>query len=465
MPLPDPNAVYGYGEDFTNLWFVSHNQDGTLKSSLTAIFNVATAPYSAVGNGVADDTTPLQTAIDAASSAGGGIVFLPRGTYKVTGLTLKNGVKLVSYGTHYGYAGGTANFTAKITCATASATVIDTPVGAIYTPAVEGITIDGGGVASIGIRYRATQWGAVKNVHLNNFLDQGLKVDAGNAGTFRDILAINGLQTRARGAVAGVIEIAGADHRVEAIEATASLGALTDSNAYLKAFLISQTNGFHSGLIGEISDGGIYVSGNYNRFSNCRADLDWGHGWEITGANNTFASCHGVGCGRQTANTYDHFKVSGTGNSFAACRSRHTGGATVKYGFEDTVAQSGVATRNSYDETCGGDGATAPFIAATYVGSGRLMPPHDVHPAAGTTQIDVTGTSLVSTDLYSGPATVTDFLGGVHGQSVSVFGSANVTIAHNGPGNIRTNTGANKVLVGSRFYRFTYYNALWYEDA
>lgn len=29
MPLPDPNAVFGYGEDFFNLWTVSHNKDGT----------------------------------------------------------------------------------------------------------------------------------------------------------------------------------------------------------------------------------------------------------------------------------------------------------------------------------------------------------------------------------------------------------------------------------------------------
>ena len=45
-------------------------------------FNVKT--YGAVGDGRADDTSGVQGAIKAACAAGGGIVHLPRGTYKVT---------------------------------------------------------------------------------------------------------------------------------------------------------------------------------------------------------------------------------------------------------------------------------------------------------------------------------------------------------------------------------------------
>lgn len=46
-------------------------------------FNVKT--YGAVGNGSTDDTTAVQSAIDAAASAGGGVVYFPRGVYVIGG--------------------------------------------------------------------------------------------------------------------------------------------------------------------------------------------------------------------------------------------------------------------------------------------------------------------------------------------------------------------------------------------
>lgn len=57
----------------------------------SVFYNVKDAPYSAVANGTADDTTPIQDAIDACAAAGGGVVWFPTGTYKITSaLTLTN---------------------------------------------------------------------------------------------------------------------------------------------------------------------------------------------------------------------------------------------------------------------------------------------------------------------------------------------------------------------------------------
>src|SRR6058998_3286708 len=40
--------------------------------------------YGARGDGSADDTAPIRAAIAAADTAGGGVVWFPRGTYRVT---------------------------------------------------------------------------------------------------------------------------------------------------------------------------------------------------------------------------------------------------------------------------------------------------------------------------------------------------------------------------------------------
>ena len=57
------------------------------------------APYGAVANIVTDNTSPIQGAINAAASAGGGVVALPAGTFLINGhLILKNNVKLTGVG-------------------------------------------------------------------------------------------------------------------------------------------------------------------------------------------------------------------------------------------------------------------------------------------------------------------------------------------------------------------------------
>src|SRR5690554_2122961 len=51
--------------------------------NLLGYYNVRS--YGAVGDGVADDRAAIQAAVDSASMGGGGVVFLPAGTYRITG--------------------------------------------------------------------------------------------------------------------------------------------------------------------------------------------------------------------------------------------------------------------------------------------------------------------------------------------------------------------------------------------
>jgi hypothetical protein len=90
-------AVSANGQKITNLATPTTGTDAASKSYVDAnavtatgiSINVKSAPYSAVGNGVADDSAAIQAAINAANAAGGGQVIFPAGTYKCnTGLTI-----------------------------------------------------------------------------------------------------------------------------------------------------------------------------------------------------------------------------------------------------------------------------------------------------------------------------------------------------------------------------------------
>lgn len=66
--------------------------------SMIAGASVNVLDYGADSTGVADSTVAIQTAIDTAATAGGGIVFLPVGTYLANNLNIKQGVSIIGAG-------------------------------------------------------------------------------------------------------------------------------------------------------------------------------------------------------------------------------------------------------------------------------------------------------------------------------------------------------------------------------
>ncbi len=88
----------------TSLWATSGLIDLTIKAQTHLVQNqefmksnvrntdlsanqgkfISVKDFGAIGNNIADDTKAIQKAIDAVSQAGGGVVFFPRGIYKVT---------------------------------------------------------------------------------------------------------------------------------------------------------------------------------------------------------------------------------------------------------------------------------------------------------------------------------------------------------------------------------------------
>lgn len=58
--------------------------------------------------------------------------------------------------------------------------------------------------------------------------------------------------------------------------------------------------------------------------------------------------------------------------------------------------------------------------------------------------------------------TVTNFTNGADAQVIYILGDGFTTVANNA--NIKTNTGANKLLLANLVYSFHYINNVWYEE-
>lgn len=132
-------------------------------------FNVV--DYGAVGDGATDDYAAIQAAIDAAEVTGG-VIYFPRGVYKInTGLTVQEeGLILQGEGAgDLGYAKGTI-----IRAGAALAAMIDFSTAARST-AIKDILVDGADTASVGL-YIQTPKVVVENCFITQCQAEGIFV-------------------------------------------------------------------------------------------------------------------------------------------------------------------------------------------------------------------------------------------------------------------------------------------------
>ena len=95
--VTEDSEVIDAREGFTNLG----TRLDSIKTQSSFYINVKNLPaphVSAKGDGITDDTSAIQNAIDLASQAGGGDVVIPNGDYSIETLFLKRGVRLVGQG-------------------------------------------------------------------------------------------------------------------------------------------------------------------------------------------------------------------------------------------------------------------------------------------------------------------------------------------------------------------------------
>ena len=161
---------FGWPEDTSSLTY-TQGDTGSVSRTVTARLqdHVSVKDFGATGDGVTDDTSAVQAAIDTQKK-----VYFPAGIYNVTGLTVSDGSQLIGENAYMGirdhegrtydenthtvikYTGSSGSNTYVLRC---SDVAIGTPISDTTPPdthdifdlVIENITVDGNGLADVGI--------------------------------------------------------------------------------------------------------------------------------------------------------------------------------------------------------------------------------------------------------------------------------------------------------------------------
>jgi hypothetical protein len=142
--------------------------------------------YGAIGDGVADDTTKIQAAVDAASTTGRGVVLAPTGTYKITAainFPANKPIDLI----------GSGRWQTKFTCANAAAGLRFGALGSTggsSTGRTGGFWIDGASAALVAMNISNSSNRAFYDIQISNAL-AGLLVEGAQNAVFEGVWVHN----------------------------------------------------------------------------------------------------------------------------------------------------------------------------------------------------------------------------------------------------------------------------------
>lgn len=242
--------------------------------------------YGAKGDGTTDDTSAVQSAVNAVSSAGGGTVYLPAGTYKLSSaISVPNLVSLMGAGP-----GAT---TLKQTSTTANGVTYN-PTSLTYA-SVENLTVQGPGSGSgVGMLVEAN--GGASSVTSCTFLD----------------LVITGFGSH------GIELVAGVGCTLESLNVTSVGGHAF----FLSGGTANTLTACYAGGSTSTQQGYQLTSVSYTTLSGCKASACGGGFLVAGGSCNTITGCGAESIVAQASQDGSGFKISGgTGHTVAGCYS------------------------------------------------------------------------------------------------------------------------------------------------
>lgn len=321
-----------------------------------------------------------------------------------------------------------------------------------------------------GVRLRGPEF-CVKSCSFYGFQDQGLEA-SGNIGLVEDVIANNCLLNRVRNGYVGTVEISGASdcqiHRVEGNAQVVGLGNITNAEPYICGIKIAGNNHYVSGLMGEISETGIYLSASsiHHKVSDCRADNNTGPGYLLDGV--MLVNSHSYNNSRAGSGLYSAFAALPSSsrlmlsNCLAWTDSAPVDGTGQqrmhKHGYDVAAADYLSLRLKPWINQCFSYGHSDSWINTppTY---GMQYTPYvgllSVTSNATTTP-NVDGVSVVSINTTS-LSEITGLSGGTVGQTVDIYLNATATVTlRNSASFLVNNFAANndKVMVRGRVYKF-----------
>lgn len=408
--------------------------------------------------GDVNDSVAMQALVDRISSTGGGCIYMPHNKYTMSWIPKR----YVSYvGATWGAtrnvsgSGAVNRWGTVIVAPDGAPWICDTGVGGALSIGFLGIDFQGKGLSGAGggLNLRAgTNNPIVRSCGFNNFAEQAIVMN-GQIGHFTDLVGTNCLLNRTRTVKSGVFEIRGADNFADNIQGNTGITGIVSSDLFLCGILIGGANNYYHNLEGELSEVGIHIetTGAIHKLVNCRADLNFGHGF--SGFGYMAANCHALNNGTAATNTYNGWDI-GPRSILTGCTSDSGGTNRVKYGFgfqtgADSAAEGSQPSLNG----CRSIGhATAAFDDSLFNGFAHVMFSGWLRGTALTP--DVSGRKTYAA-VNSTAAVITGFVGGVKGQELTVYANANVSFQRNADF-IISGTKANglKQCVAQRAYQF-----------
>lgn len=132
-----------------------------------------------------------------------------------------------------------------------------------------------------------------ENLRFDGFGAEGLLV-GGLGSTVRDVFIQNCLLNREiQSRVKGAFHVGGTDHYIVNVESLSGgmFNQELSSGSYFAACLVSASVCFFDSCIFELSDSGLHVTGDNNRFTSIRCDKNYGSGYVVLGSQNQFLNC------------------------------------------------------------------------------------------------------------------------------------------------------------------------------